>query len=164
MDTATTGSCSSTRSRGSRSATDAADPEQVGRSRKAPADRLPVALPRVRNAPPLLSVLVAFPDQHPTSAGGIVRSGIPPRLGVLALGLALTAGPVAGCTGSSAGGQAAGAPGRYAASSPAVGPSAPAPDGRIDRGTLLNTRLNLPAWPALATRCADRNVALTSGP
>jgi hypothetical protein len=96
-----------------------------------------------------------------------------PRIGVLALGLALSAGSAAGCAGATkAGGPAVVSPpspavassvpsGTSVASNPSAKPGSPAPDGRVSRATLMRTKLNLPSWPTGApATCATRNVKL----
>src|SRR5262245_26098419 len=85
------------------------------------------------------------------------------RFGGLVLGLALIAGPTAGCAGLGQGRPAAQAasPGPSATISPSAGPSVPAPDGRIDRAALLGARLDLPPWPkGSPSTCTTRSARL----
>jgi hypothetical protein len=102
-----------------------------------------------------------------------MRTGILPRIGVLALGLALSAVSAAGCTAANAGERttvappsptvaSSAAPSTDVASNPSARPpGGPAPDGRISQATLMHTKLNLPAWPkGSPSTCTTRNVTL----
>ncbi|MBO0868652.1 MAG: hypothetical protein J2P15_08825 [Micromonosporaceae bacterium] len=83
--------------------------------------------------------------------------------GSLVLGMMLIAGAATGCavdTGQGRSSQVPATPTRSAGGSPA-------PDGRIDRTTLLNTRLRLPPWPQRTgthATCGTSNVKLTDEP